>query len=169
MTRVLAVAAAVGALFLAVLVFSAALDRPSASASATASVDAPRDRVWGIVTAFDEYADWNPYMRRVDGDAQDGGAVVVRLETSNGSSELSASITVYRPPRKLGWTSRLVAPGLRDVEYEIIVTELARDRTRVVQHARYEGLLAPFVDRTALEDGLESMTRALAARAEAGA
>ena len=49
---------------------------------------------------------------------------------------------VLRPPRKLRWQSRTFAPGVRDLEYEIIVAPLGPNRAQVVQRARYEGLLA---------------------------
>jgi hypothetical protein len=76
-------------------------------------------------------------------------------------------VFVYKPPRKLRWQSRLVVPGLRDVEYEVIVAPAGPNRAQVVQRIRYEGLLAPFVEGASAQSGLESMARALERRAEA--
>jgi len=146
---------------------SAALDAPSKSFTTTTLVDARREDVWNIVMDFESYPRWNPYMRSVTGQAELGETLHVRLAPPGGDEDaVSARVFVLKPPRKLRWQSRMLAPGLRDIEYEVIVAPAAPNLTQVIQRIRYEGLLVPFVDGGAIRSGLESMARALARRAE---
>lgn len=148
---------------------SAALDTPSKRFETSMRIDAPREDVWSIVIDFESYPRWNPYMRSVTGRAALGETLDVRLAPPGGDEdEVSGKVFVYKPPRKLRWQSRLLAPGLRDVEYEVIVAPAGPNRADVVQRIRYEGLLTPFVDGAATQSGLENMARALERRAEAG-
>ena len=147
---------------------SAALDEPSRTSSTETVIEAPREEVWFLLMDFDSYPEWNPYMPVVEGHPALGRTLDVRLEPPGGDArEIEASVVVYKPPRKLRWQSRLLAPGLRDLEYEVIVAPLGPNRTQVVQRARYEGLLVMFADSGPTTAGLESMASALKRRAEA--
>lgn len=159
-TAAVAIAVAVAA--------SAALDAPSRSSEAATLINAPRGAVWNTLMEFQSYPRWNPYMRSVRGQAERGGTLEIQLDPpGGGDEEVSAKVYVYKPPRKLRWQSRLLVPGVRDLEYEVIVAPVGRNRTYVVQRARYEGLLAVFVDPESTRGGLVSMARALKLRVEA--
>lgn len=148
---------------------SAALDRPSRSSTTTTVIHAPRESVWRLVVDFDAYPEWNPYMRSVQGRTEVGRTLEVHLEPPGAKAQdVSGSVTVFKPPRKLRWQSRLLAPGLRDLEYEVIVVPLGPNRAQVIQRARYEGLLAALVDAEDTRAGLVQMARALRLRAESG-
>ncbi len=167
MRTALLAGAAVAFLVLVALGASAALDAPSRSAETAILIDARREDVWNTLMDFGSYPDWNPYMR-VRGRAGPGETLEVRLDPPAGDDEeVSAEVFVYRPPRKLRWQGRLLVPGLRDLEYEVIVAPASRRRTLVVQRARHEGLLAVFVDVGSVRSGLEGMGSALKRRMEA--
>jgi len=118
---------------------------------------------------FGSYSDWNPYMPSVRGRVAVGRTLDIRLEPpGDDARKIEATVFVFKPPRKLRWQSRLLAPGLRDLEYEVIVAPLGPNRAQVVQRARHEGLLVTLTDSGPTTAGLESMAAALKQRAEAG-
>ena len=167
---ILKAAVVVGLLVLVAVGASAALDAPSRTSTTSTVIEAPRETVWRIVTDFASYPEWNPYMTTVRGTAQVGETLHIRLVTPrHDPRDIEATVFVLKPPRKLRWQSRMFAPGVRDLEYEIIVAPLGPNRAQVVQRARYEGLLAVLVDHEATAAGLERMAAALERRAEAGA
>lgn len=163
---IVVVAVVVGAVLL--VGASAALDAPSRSVSTTTIVQAPREDVWRILLDFDDYADWNPYLR-VTGSPVLGGSVDLRFGDESGARELEATILVLKPPRKLRLQSRLLAPGIMDVEYEIIVAPVTPRVTKVIQRARDEGVVVPLTSAVPTRAGLEQMAAALARRAEENA
>ena len=170
MGLVLKVAVAVAAIAVLAVGASAALDRPARTSSTTTIVDAPREQVWRVLADFDAYPEWNPYIRRVEGRPEEGGTLDLRLEPPGGDAQdVSASVLIFRPPRKIQWQSRLLAPGLRDLEYEVIVEPVGPNRAQVFQQARHEGLLVAFVDEEETRAGLLALSRALKARAESKA
>ena len=165
---ILAIAVALAVLLVVSIGMSAALDAPSQTSTTSTVIGAPREVVWDIVTDFPSYPEWNPYMT-VSGDPRVGENLAIRLSTpGHGTQDVDATVFVLRPPRKLRWQSRTLLPGVRDLEYEIIVAPLGPSRTELVQRARFEGLLAPFVDHGATTTGLEGMAAAIAQRAETG-
>jgi uncharacterized protein YndB with AHSA1/START domain len=43
-------------------------------------IDAPAERVWGVLTDFASYPQWNPFIRSISGEPNIGGRLEVRLE-----------------------------------------------------------------------------------------
>jgi hypothetical protein len=147
---------------------SAALDSPARTASVDRVIDAPRARVWAVLTDFTAYQDWNPYVISASGDARVGAELRLRLEPPGGKVEdVTVLVLTARFERKLRWEDRFLAPGLRDEEITFRVLKLSHSRVRLHEDLRVEGLLAPFSDLAPATSGLEQMAAALERRAEA--
>jgi hypothetical protein len=165
----LLVVAGLAAAALLALALSAALDRPARIVSASTELRVRKPEAWAVLTDFAGYRDWNPFIVRAAGEAEEGA--VLRLEAAvpgHGRQSLDATVLVAHPDRKLRWQDRLVLPGLRDWEYEFVLEPLGDGRTLLVQQLRVEGLLAPFADTDALREALERSGEALQERLDAG-
>jgi hypothetical protein len=168
MARALLLAGALLALAAAALGASAVLDQPHRYYREAVEVEAPRAAIWSLLTDFDGYAEWNPYITRASGVARVGEEVELRLEPPGEEAEShTATVLIVRPRRKIEWETRLVVPfpGVLDHEQIFRVLPLGGNRWRIVSEARFEGLLAPFADVDGERAGLERMIEALAERA----
>jgi uncharacterized protein YndB with AHSA1/START domain len=47
-------------------------------------IAAPAERVWRILTDFDAYPDWNPFIRKIQGRPEPSGKLEVRIEPPGG-------------------------------------------------------------------------------------
>ena len=47
-------------------------------------IDAPPDAVWSVFYDFDQYADWNPFIRSLEGPTEVGDEFEVALELPGG-------------------------------------------------------------------------------------
>ena len=105
----LALALLVGAVVLAVLAIfaSAALDRPSKTVVNEVTVDASAATVWGILTDFNRYGDWNPVVTSISGERRLGAELDLALQRPGADvEELRPEIVIWRPERKFRWMSR---------------------------------------------------------------
>ena len=155
--------AAVAAIVVAAVLASAALDRPARSYRDAVVVDAPRAAIWSLLTEFDRYHDWNPYITEARGTATAGSTIELGFRTGSAEVETrSAKVLIVRPRRKLEWETRVVAPGLLDREQVFRVLPMRSGRWLVVQEVRLEGVLAPFADFDDDRAGLVRMLKAIA-------
>jgi hypothetical protein len=154
-------------LALAALGASAVLDRPAKVVTTSSVVEAPKPVVWDVLTDFDAYEEWNPVFRKASGKAEEGSSLELDATfPGHGSERLDAEVLIVRDDRKLRWQDRLVAPGVRDWEYEFVLQPVEPGRVVVVQVLRAEGLLAPFADDGAAREALGLIGEALARRVE---
>ncbi len=136
-------------------------------------IAAPPWRVWRLLTDFDAYPAWNPFLTRVQGRPEEGARLRVRVEAPGRSAlVLTPRVAVLETGRALHWRGRLLfLPGLLDAEHAFELDWLAGgDATRLRHAARFSGLLAPLVEvggvLEAARRGSEAMDAALKALAE---
>jgi hypothetical protein len=167
MRRLLGALATGVALIVLALPASALLDRPAKTFNRSIVIEAPKLRVWQVLTDFDAYEQWNPYITRARGEARPGSTLELRIEPPGADViETRAEVLIVRPKRKLEWQRRRYLPGVLDLESTFRLFPLGGGRVRVVYHGRYEGLLAPFSEDEAIARGAERMLAALKRRVE---
>ena len=138
----------------------------------TVEIDAPPERVWDVLTDFDAYDEWNPFLRVV-GRPNVGARPRIRLTPPSGRSmEFRPEVLVSEPNREFRWKGHLFVPGLFDGEHRFVLDSLdGGRRTRLTHAETFSGVLAGpvlWVDRGDTRAGFEAMNEALKRRAEAG-
>src|SRR6185437_14032153 len=97
--------------------------------SATIDIDAPPRRVWEIVAAFEDYPDWNPFIRSIKGAPAPGTRLEVRIEPPGGRGmSFRPTVLVAEPERELRWRGRLLVPGIFDGEHSFHIDPVGEDR-----------------------------------------
>jgi hypothetical protein len=132
-------------------------------------INAPPERVWGVLMDFGAYAEWNPFIRRISGEPTVGSRLEVRIEPPEGRGlTFKPAVRKVQANRELAWLGHLLLPGIFDGEHHL---ELApRDGgTLFVQREEFKGILVPLFGRglEKTKRGFEQMNAALKRRAEA--
>ena len=139
--------------------------------NAEAEIFAPPERIWAILTDFDRYPDWNPYLSRVEGELGVGNTLLVSAGSTEGKSwRFKPKVTILDPGRELRWQGHLFARGLFSGEQFFLLRALDDGRTRLVHGGIFAGLLLKYMGSflTDTARGFVGMNQALKARAEKG-
>src|SRR6266566_1305020 len=131
-------------------------------------IDGPVERVWQVLTDFESFPDWNPFIRSIRGKAVEGSRLDVLLGAS-GTRPMRFRPKVLKvvPNRELRWLGRLGLPRLFDGEHIFQIEPLGPMRSRFIQRERFRGLFVPLLARSLNRDarrGFEEMNRALRER-----
>ena len=132
-------------------------------------IDASPERVWGVLTDFGSYPEWNPFIRRIGGEPVVGRRLEVRIEPPEGRGlTFKPSVRNVEPNRELAWLGHLLLPGIFDGEHHLEL-EPRDGGTLFVQREEFRGILVPLfgggLEKT--RRGFEQMNAALKRRAEA--
>jgi len=134
-------------------------------------IDAPVDRVWAVLRDTAAYAEWNPFIRTIEGALQPGSRLTVRIEPPGGSGvTFKPTVQAVEPNQLVRWLGRLLLPGVFDGEHSLRLEAINSDHTRFIQSERFGGLLVPLLGGLLARThrGFEEMNQALKARVEAG-
>ena len=139
------------------------------SISHTIEIDAAPEVVWRELADTGSYGDWNPFVRRLEGELTEGARLEVEITPPEGRAmTFKPTVIAAKPGRELRWLGHLLVRGLFDGEHSFELEPLTGDRTRFTQSERFSGLLVrPLGGGLAkTQRGFEAMNRALKARAE---
>ena len=133
-------------------------------------INAPAERVWRVLTDFAAYPEWNPFIRRVDGEVCIGARPHVQIRPSGGKEmSFRPTVLVADPNRELRWLGHFWLTGLFNGDHSFSIEPLGDGRVRFVQRERFGGLLVPLLWKMLDRDtrrSYEDMNRALKLRAE---
>jgi len=133
-------------------------------------IDASPEHVWDVLTDFDAYDEWNPFMRVVGRDNLGARLSVEIRPPGERRSRFRPTVTVVDRPRELRWVGHLFVPGIFDGEHRFTLEQLDGERTRFVQAESFDGVLAGVLLRAlggSVGAGFRRMNEALKVRAEA--
>lgn len=128
------------------------------------------DKVWSVLTKFNDYPNWNPFIEQIEGDVESGGRLKVRIHPPSGSPmTFKPRVLNVVPARELRWLGHLLIPGLFDGEHIFQIERVGEKRTLFRQSETFRGLLvglfpASLYNKTLA--GFQNMNRALKAISE---
>lgn len=133
-------------------------------------IDASAERVWKVLSDFNAYPEWNPFIKSVIGQPVQGTRLKIIIQPGEAKPmRFSPRVIVAEPERELRWLGRLLVPGVFDGEHCFIIEKLSDNKVRFEQSERFNGLLVGPMRSTLNRDttrGFEEMNQALKVRAE---
>lgn len=136
----------------------------------TIDIGASPETVWRVLTHFSAYPKWNPFIREVQGKAEQGARLKVRMRlTKERSTRFAPRITKVIPAAELHWRGKFLFGGLFDGEHSFIIVPNGVNGVRFIQREQFSGVLVPLLlplIRTRTEAAFERMNKALKKAAE---
>lgn len=138
-------------------------------------IDVSAEAVWAVLIDVERFAEWNPFLKRVEGTLAVGEVLNVWLQLGSGRAvRIRPRVTRFEPGRALAWRGQLGRGLFRgDHSYELspLSTEPTEptERCLFVHRESFSGPLVPWVRRLfagPTQAAFAGMNRALKARAE---
>jgi hypothetical protein len=128
-------------------------------------INATPQRVWQILTDFESYPRWNPFIKSIGGEPKEGSRLKVFIQPP-GSRGMTFKPVVLKaePGRELRWLGHLLVPGLFDGEHRFVIEPKGESRVIFTQAESFKGLLVPLFWKSLDEhtrEGFNQMNEAL--------
>ena len=131
-------------------------------------IAAPPGAVWDVLVDFAAYPDWNPFIRRLQGEARVGARLEVTVQPPGGKPmTFKPTVLAAEPEHELRWLGRVLLPGLFDGEHGFRL-ERAAVGCRLHHSETFSGLLVPLFGKMLenTERGFTALNEALKRRVE---
>jgi len=127
-------------------------------------------QVWEVLTDFERYPEWNPFILRIAGTLQTGSRLKAVVKTPNLSKiTIRPVLLKVNVGQELRWLGHWVFPKVFDGEHLFAIKRVGDSKVKFVQKELFTGLLVPlFWGKMAgnIRLGFESMSQALKKRVE---
>jgi hypothetical protein len=132
-------------------------------------IDSTPEKIWYILTNFEEYELWNPFMTKVIGNPNLGSKIEVNIVTNGKKRTYYPTITRSETNKELRWKGKSFLPGVFDGE-RIFILEKSNDNKTLFSHKEiFTGLGVKLIGNKldeSLRKSLVRMNEALKIRAE---
>jgi hypothetical protein len=128
--------------------------------------------VWNILTGFEKFPDWNPFILSVKGNREVGEQLIVRLQPPESKQfEFRPVILKYKKNEELRWKGKLGVKGIFDGEHYFMLVDLDNGQTRFIHGEKFGGILVSFMEKSLAKTkkGFELMNQALKEQCEKAA
>ena len=133
-------------------------------------INAPAEQVWQILTDFDSFPDWNPFVRRAAGTIEPGQPLEIELSGPGGrTTKIKPNVVTAEPNREFSWLGIMGMKGLFDGKHIFTIEPLDENRVRFIQREEFNGILASLVlgmIGRSTEQSFVKMNQALKEKAE---
>jgi hypothetical protein len=111
-------------------------------------INASPSIVWNILTDFDNYGKWNPFIKEISGVQQVGSELQIFIKTPNSNGmKFKPKILNYDRKKELKWLGKFWIPKLFDGEHTLKINTLNEDNVVFIQKERFSGLLVPLLSK----------------------
>ena len=132
-------------------------------------IEAQPKKVWEILTDFENYPEWNSFVKSIEGNIKVGNTISVRIEPPNGNGLTFKPVVVaYEPQKELRWLGKFFIKGVFDGEHQFKLIDNKNGTTTFIQSETFTGILVSLfknnLDNTKI--GFEQMNLELKELAE---
>jgi hypothetical protein len=133
-------------------------------------IHATPEKVWKILTNFDDYPNWNPFINSIKGEVKVGNKIRVRITPPESNAmTFKPEILKFESNREFSWLGHLLFPGLFDGNHKFEIIENSNGTTTFRHSEIFKGLLVPLFKKQLDNNttrGFEAMNQKLKALAE---
>lgn len=133
-------------MYLVLILFITMADPNSAAKEIKTEVviNAKPEMVWQILSDFESYPDWNPFITSIKGKAEAGSKITVRIEPpgAKGMTFKPKVLSVIKN-KEFSWLGHFLFPGLFDGEHKFELIKNTNGTTTFIQGEKFKGILVP--------------------------
>ncbi|MBL7782842.1 MAG: SRPBCC domain-containing protein [Saprospiraceae bacterium] len=126
------------------------------------TIQASPEKVWAILTNFEQYPNWNPFIKSITGNAVVGQRITAVIQPPQSKTmTFKPKVLAFEPNREFRWLGNLLFPGIFDGEHQFILIDNQNGTTTLHHNEFFSGLLVGLLNLENTRMGFEAMNRKL--------
>ncbi len=105
-------------------------------------INAAPEKVWKVLTDFNAYPNWNPFITSIEGEVFEGSKFKVSIQPLGSKSmRFSPICTSYNENVEFSWLGKLMMKGIFDGKHSFELLPLEGGKTKFIHREEFNGLL----------------------------
>lgn len=105
-------------------------------------INASAERVWQVLTDFNAYPSWNPFLVSIEGGTAVGGRLTNTMLNGDKKYVFRPTVTRSEPNRHFAWLGSLFFKGLFDGNHFFEIKQLSGSQVMLVHGENFSGILS---------------------------
>jgi hypothetical protein len=115
-------------------------------------INAPKETVWEILSNFEKYEDWNPFIIKSKGKAVEGNTIENTIRNGNKDFTFKPKLLNVRKNEYLDWLGSLFFKGLFDGNHYFEIKEIGPGQVLFIHGENFSGILSSYILKKIGED-----------------
>jgi hypothetical protein len=132
------------------------------------TINAAPGQVWAVLTDFEKYPEWNPFIRSISGEVAVGNDInIVVQPATEDEMTFAPEVLVYAANKEFRWIGTFGTSWIFAGEHAFELVDNGDGTTTLIHSENFSGILSWFFDTGNTKAGFEAMNRQLKERVEA--
>lgn len=102
------------------------------------------EKVWQILTKFNNYPSWNPFIKYIEGKLEVGEKLKAIIQPANSSAmTFKPTVMTLQENKTFSWLGHLMIKGLFDGFHKFELIDNQDGSTTLIHSEKFSGLLVP--------------------------
>ncbi len=127
-------------------------------------INASSEKVWEVLTDFENYPSWNPFIKSISGNKDVGQILATEIEPPNRKPmKFTPKVLAFEPNKELRWLGSAAIKGIFDGEHYFKILEQENNIIKFEHGERFSGILVGLMPKLIVDTklGFEQMNEAL--------
>lgn len=109
------------------------------------NIKAAPEKIWAILTEFENYPAWNPFIQSIKGEKKPGGKLEIFIQPPDaGGMKFKPKVLIFEKNKEFRWKGNIIINGLFDGEHYFILKPNEKGTTDFIHGEKFSGILVPF-------------------------
>lgn len=108
-------------------------------------INASKEKVWNILTDFENYKNWNPFIINSFGKAVVGSKLTNTMKLDEKTQTFSPKILKVEEYKYFDWLGHLFFKGIFDGQHYFMIEELENNQVKLVQGENFSGIFSGLI------------------------
>jgi hypothetical protein len=135
-------------------------------------IQASAAKVWAVLSDYEAYSQWNPFIRSIQGKVATGERIQVHITPPDAKGmHFTPKVLCYEHNKEFKWLGHFLIPGIFDGEHRFEIIDHGDGSSTLVHSEKFRGILVPFLSKLLNDNtlrGFKAMNEALKVRVEGG-
>jgi len=106
------------------------------------TINATPDKVWAVLTDFENYPNWNPFIKSITGEPKVGSQITVSIVSPEGKSmTFKPEVLTFEQNKEFRWLGKLWFKGVFDGEHKFELIDNGNGTTIFNHSETFKGIL----------------------------
>lgn len=115
-------------------------------------INASKEKLWVLLTNFNGYPNWNPFIRSIEGELKQGGRLKNTLQNGEKTMVFKPIVLEVVPFHSFSWLGSLWVKGLFDGRHYFCIEEIAPNQVKLIHGEDFSGILSTAILKQVGED-----------------